>query len=212
MEKPTPEQNVGSPGAGGKRLGIGLERTAINEEKLTFNLFLAFSELWFFTPFSRCFSIILRRHMVRGMPMSQVSVEPIELFLKAGAGADDELTHKVRIFRKCFNFLPWTILQFALSCTSRLVGTALSGSFVVWRCLSSSIHWRSLWWLSMESGSIFNCYFSSSVYVVVVDTKLFDPILPMCDKSSCLYQRISVPIVNYIYYGNYFFSICWIIL
>ena len=92
--------------------------------------------------------------MVRGMPMSQASVEPIELFLKAGAGADGELTHKVRIFRKCFNFLPWTILQFALSCTSRLVGTASSGSFVVWRCLSSSIHWRSLWWLSMETGSI----------------------------------------------------------
>ena len=45
-------------------------------------------------------SIILRRHMVRGIPISQVSVEPIELFLKAGAGADDELTHKVS--RDCF--------------------------------------------------------------------------------------------------------------
>ena len=33
-------------------------------------------------------------------------------------------------------------------------------------------------------GFNFNRYFSSSVYVVV-DTKLFDPILPMCDKSSC---------------------------
>ena len=92
--------------------------------------------------------------MVRGIPISQVSVELIELFLKAGAEADDELTHKVRIFRKCFIFLPWTILRFALSCTSRLVGTASSGSFVIWRCLSSSIHWWSLWWLSMESGSI----------------------------------------------------------
>ena len=30
----------------------------------------------------------------------------------------------------------------------------------------------------------FNRYFSSSVNVVV-DTKLFDPILPMCDQSSC---------------------------
>ena len=49
----------------------------------------------------------------------KLRVELFELFLKAGAGADDEPTHKVRIFRKCFNFLPWTILQFALSCTSR---------------------------------------------------------------------------------------------
>ena len=136
------------------------------------------------------------------------------IVLKAGAGADDELTHKVRIFRKCFNFLPWTILHFALSCTSRLVGTA---SFLFIRficCLAVSLKFNSLavFVVAVDGdGFNFNRYFSSSVYVVV-DTKLFDPILPMCDKSSCLYQRISVPIVNYIYYGNYFFSICWIIL
>ena len=40
---------------------------------------------------------------------SQFIIETIVLeifFLKAGAGADDELAHKVRIFRKCLNFLP----------------------------------------------------------------------------------------------------------
>ena len=81
-------------------------------------------------------------------------------------------------------------------------------------CLAVSLKFNSLavFVVAVDGvGFNFNRYFSSSVYVVV-DTKLFDPILPMCDKSFCLYQRISVPIVNYIYYGNYFFSICWIIL
>ena len=79
-------------------------------------------------------------------------------------------------------------------------------------CLAVSLKFNSLaiFVVAVDGvGFNFNRYFSSSVYVVI-DTKLFDPILPMCDKSSCLYQRISVPIVNYIYYGNYFFSICWI--
>ncbi len=34
-------------------------------------------------------------------------------------------------------------------------------------------------------GSNFNIHFSSSVYVVV-DTEIFDPILPMCDQSFSL--------------------------
>ena len=42
----------------------------------------------------------------RDKPMSQASGERIGSGMKAGAGAAEEFTHKVRIFRKCLNFLP----------------------------------------------------------------------------------------------------------
>jgi hypothetical protein len=38
--------------------------------------------------------------------MAWWGIELIESVLKVEAGADEELIHKVRIFRKCFNFLP----------------------------------------------------------------------------------------------------------
>ena len=56
----------------------------------------------------------------------------------------------------------------------------------------------------------YNRHFSSSAYVVV-DIKLSDPFLSMCDQSKvCCYQRISVHIVNSIYGGD-FSSILWIL-
>jgi hypothetical protein len=132
------------------------------------------------------------------------------LFLKAGAGAGGELAHKVRIFWKCLNFLPWTILQFVLSCTSRLVGIA----FVAWRLLLCSFHLQSLMWLPMESASIWSSFL---IFSLRCWHTLFDHILSMCDQSSVCCNQRSLQFYLFLFYGNYFssilgilFSILWI--
>ena len=104
--------------------------------------------------------------MVSGMPMSQASVEPIELFLKAGAGADGELTHKVRIFRKCFNFLPWPVLQFVSGLAAIFVVAVDGVGFNFNRCFSSSVD---ICMLSTQNYLILSCQCATSLLLLSTD-------------------------------------------
>jgi hypothetical protein len=104
----------------------------------------------------------------------------ISMCLKAGAGADAGLTHKVRIYRKCLNFLPWTVLQFA-----PFMYEQVRRGIQLICYLAASLKFISFATFVVAVDGVgfnFNRHFSSSVYVVV-DTKLFDPFLSMCDQS-----------------------------
>jgi len=76
----------------------------------------------------------------------------------------------------------------------------------------NSVHWQSLLWLSVESISIL--IFIFHLLSTLSSTQNYLILYCRCatSLSVCCYQRISVPIVNFIYYGNYFSSTVWILL